>query len=235
MNFRLAPIWSPPNWSCCSCANTSGKKDKQSCRTSVPGWLQTLLFHWQEGARWTHTLGRHLTFEELETEHFWKRKRGSISSQQAQSSPTYLVKFPKWFRMDVSLEVLGNRMCQKETPANVHMHRSWRWQWSGQGLREHSERHVLTLRLGFSPRGVAAGFAWEKSCSYSYKQMRRRRFLLHHRPHSLGHLEAVGGISLSAHRGLPVAMRVQIADAVGTGEGGSSVSVNMSETPSFNS
>lgn len=53
-----------------------------------------------------------------------KEKMSVYLSQQIQSWQIYLIKFPKWFRIELSLEILENRMSFEETPPNVHMHNS---------------------------------------------------------------------------------------------------------------
>lgn len=98
--------------------------------------------------------------------HFWKtfglswgrnhstsERENKGTSQQIQSWLIYLAKFPKWFRVELSFQILENRMAHEETPPDVHKHNSWMVTIISRGLRENRDRNPLTLRWGFSSKG----------------------------------------------------------------------------------
>lgn len=105
-----------------------------------------------------------------------KEKISVHLSEQIQSWQIYLIKFPKWFRVELNLEILENRMSHEETPPNVHMHNSSMVTIiNSSGVWERLGIGTFSLwDWAFPQKGIATGFVLEKSCYYSCKKTRRR-------------------------------------------------------------
>ena len=132
-----------------------------------------------------YTFRRHQAFKRLETWIFLKKKIYVHLSKS--SHDIYLIKFPKWFRIELSTEILENRMSHVETPSNVHMHNSWMVTVTvKRGVWERVELGTFSLRdWAFPQKGIAARFALEKSRWYSCTQTTRGHFPHHYRSHSV--------------------------------------------------
>lgn len=93
-------------------------------------------------------------------------KENICTSQQIQSWQIYLIKFPKWFRIELNTEILENRLSHEETPSNVHMHNSWMVTVTvKRGVWERIEVGTFSFRdRAFPQKGIATTrFALEKS------------------------------------------------------------------------
>lgn len=134
-------------------------------------------------------------------------RENKCTSQQIQSWLMHLVKFPKWFRIGLSLEILENRMSHEETPPKVHMHNSWivtitirSAVWERPGIGTFS-----LWDWAFPQEGIAGGFVLEKFCEYSCKQTRRgQHFPHHHWSQSVISEKWLGEISLTCTWGIRV-------------------------------